>query len=306
MLGLIASGFILTVAPHANAQSLTDLKTAQEKPQSAAKNKAAAPHIIPELPAKNSSQSVNIDPNATNPQSNEPLEITADQTLEWHRNDLQFIARGNVKTVQGDVSILADTQTALYRETASSDFDIYRLTADGQVRIISNGSTAQGDMATYDVDKGVAVLTGKDLKLTTPERTLTARDSIEYFVTQGKLIAIGDAVVTEQKNRIRADRMTALFKTDPRTGQRRVDTMSATGNVIITTPDEVLKGDRGTYDAKTNIARLIGHVTITRGPNVLSGESAEVNLTTNVSKMHGGGATGGRVSGRFFPGSDKK
>ena len=34
-------------------------------------------------------------------QAAQPLEITAAQTLEWHRNDEKFIARGNTRARQG-------------------------------------------------------------------------------------------------------------------------------------------------------------------------------------------------------------
>lgn len=241
---------------------------------------------------------------ATGDNSNRPLEITADETLEWHRNDLKFIARGNVNTTQGDTTIIAETQTADYRETEQSSFDIYRLTAEENVRILSRGNTATGQRAVYDVDKGVAVMTGGDLKITSPERTVTAEDKFEYYVTEGRFTAIGNAVLVQQKDRITAAQMTAFLKDNPQTGKREIDRLTATGNVVITTPTEVLKGQSGEYNAATNTATLTGGVTITRGPNVLAGAQAEVNLNTNVSKMIGGSGTSGRVSGRFYPGSE--
>lgn len=239
----------------------------------------------------------------SNPNSEEPLEITADETLEWHRNDLMFIARGDVSTTQGDVTIKAATQTANYRETDESGFDIYRLTADDNVKIISRGNTATGTRAVYDVDKGVAVMTGDNLKLTSPERVLTANDSFEYYVADGRINALGNAVVVQGTDKIRANKMSAILKQNRTTGKREIDKLTADGNVIITTATEILKGQRGEYNAATNTAKIIGNVTITRGPNILSGAQAEVNLTTNVSKMVGGTGDSGRVSGRFYPGS---
>lgn len=243
-------------------------------------------------------------PAATNPNSDAPLEITADETLEWHRNDLQFIARGNVQTSQGDVTITSGTQTADYRETKQSSFDIYRLIADGNVRIISGGNTASGDRATYNVDQGLAVMTGNNLMLTSPERTLTAKDQFEYYVTDGRLIAKGNAVVIQGQDRIRADEIGALLKDKTISGKREIDKLTADGHVVITTATETLKGQSGIYDADTNTARITGNVTITRGPNTLSGAEAEVNLNTNVSKMMSGSGKNSRVSGRFYPGSE--
>lgn len=241
-----------------------------------------------------------------NPGRDDPLEITADQTLEWHRNDKQYIARGNVIVHQGTVTIHADTLTADYRETSASAFEIYRLTAAGSVRIVSQGNTATGTQAVYDVDRGVAVMTGDNLRLTSPDQDVTAQQSFEYWVTDGKLTARGNAVVKRAGgDTLRADTVSAVFAEDAG-GSRQLKRLNADGNVKITTPTEVLTGNKGQYEAATNIAQITGHVKIARGPNVLEGESAEVNLTTNVSTMKGSPAQGGRVRGVFYPGSEKK
>src|SRR5690606_17134882 len=98
--------------------------------------------------------------------------------------------------------------------------------------------------------------------------------------------------------------------TENEKGERIPQALEAENNVIITTPEEVLTGSRGTYRADTNIAQVSGSVKIRRGPNVLEGERAQVDLTTNVSTMFGGGGTitgsDGRVRGVFYPGSEKK
>jgi lipopolysaccharide export system protein LptA len=247
--------------------------------------------------------------NATeNNTSEQPLEITADKTLEWHRNNNKYIARGNVVVVQGSVTIAAETITADYRETKTSSFDIYNLTAEKNVAISSQEAVAKGDTATYNVDSGLAVMTGQNLIMESPEQTVRARDNFEYYVTEGKLIANGDVVVVRQEDTITADTMTANFEENI-SGKRELRRLDAIGNVKVITPTEVLTGTKGHYDAKTNIAKIIGNVKISRGSNVLEGESAEVNLSTNISKMFGSPAAGGRVRGVFYPentGSDTK
>jgi lipopolysaccharide export system protein LptA len=236
----------------------------------------------------------------------QPLEITADQTLEWHRNDKQFIARGNAAAKQGAVSIAAQTLTADYRESAKSSMDIYRLRAAGGVTIDSQGNRATGDKAEYDVDSGHAVMTGGDLRLTSPDQTVTAQERFEYDVTQGRLSAHGDAVVVRGQDRLAADTVSAQFLDDPATGKRTLRELTADGHVVITTPTETVHGAHGVYHADTNIATLSGGVRIERGPNVLEGSEAEVDLNSNVSRMIGGTEqSGGRVRGVFYPGSDK-
>lgn len=246
-----------------------------------------------------------LDQGDMNPDRDQPLEITAEQTLEWHRDIKQYIARGNVIVAQGAVQIMADTITADYRETESSAFEIYRLTADGNVRIVSQGNTATGQKAVYDVDRGVAVMTGNNLNLTSPDQTVTARDSFEYRVAEGLLKAIGKAHVKRETNTLDADTVSAVFTEDAK-GTRQLNRLNADGNVVITTPTETLTGANGVYDAATNVAAITGDVKIRRGPNILEGERAEVNLTTNVSTMQGSSAPGGRVRGVFYPDSAKK
>ncbi len=240
-----------------------------------------------------------------NPDRDQPLEITADQTLEWHRDTKQYIARGNVIARQGDVTIMAETLTADYRETSASAFEIYRLTADQNVKISSRGNIAYGQKAVYEVDRGVAVMTGNNLRLTSPDQSVTAKESFEYWVTEGRLTARGNAHVVRLEDTLDADTVSAIF-TEDKTGTRQLKNLTADGNVRITTPTETLTGSKGRYDAASNTASINGNVKIARGPNILEGDSAEVNLTTNVSKMKGSTAGGsdGRVRGIFYPGSD--
>lgn len=241
-------------------------------------------------------------------QSEAPLEITADDTLEWHRNDLKFIARGKVIAAQGDVEIKSSTLTAHYRETDKSAIDIYRINADQNVIINSKEATAYGDLAVYNVDQGKATMTGDNLKMVSPDQIVTARDNFEYFVTDGRLIANGAVKIVRGEDTITTDQAIAFFSENAE-GERQLQRLEAKGNVIITTPTEVLYGNQGHYDAASNMAEIYGNVRITRGPNVLEGERAEVDLTTNISRMFGGAASGttgtdsGRVRGVFYPDS---
>lgn len=241
---------------------------------------------------------------AQNPDRGKPLEVIADDTLEWHRNDLFFRAKKNVKVVQGDTVLYSDVLTAKYKDGDKSSMQIYHIQADGNVRIVSSQSKAYGDKATYNVDKGYAVMTGRDLRMVSDGQSLRARDKFEYWVNAGKLIATGNAVAVREGDQISANQMTALF-TEDSNGKRVLKSLEAVGDVVITTPDEVLKGARATYDATETKAVLYDNVVIKRGPNILQGTRAELNTETNVSKIFGGimqdGADGGRVRGVFYP-----
>lgn len=252
--------------------------------------------------------------------SEQPIEITASKTVEWLRNQKQYVARENVVVKQGNMTILADLLTADYRESEASSMEIWQITAEGHVQIKDDKNTAYGDKGVYDVTNGVAVLTGNDLKLVSPDQTVTAKDRMEYHSNERLAKAIGNAKVVRTKDTLAANTITAYFKDQtaqpaPKTdgnggtdvvGGGSLDKLEADGNVVITTPTEILRGSKAVYKADTNIAEMTGKVKIERGENVMEGNRAEVNLNTNVSKMFGSDKDGGRVRGVFFPGSNKK
>src|SRR4051812_21909382 len=65
--------------------------------------------------------------------SAQPLEISADNALEWDRVNKKYVARGNAIAKQKDFEVKADTLVADYREGKDKKTEIYRLTATGNV-----------------------------------------------------------------------------------------------------------------------------------------------------------------------------
>ena len=82
-------------------------------------------------------------------------------------------------------------------------------------------------------------------------------------------------------------------------GKNQVDRIDAYDNVVISTPNEIVRGRRGVYYTKTGIVVLRGSVKITRGNDQLNGDSAEVNLNTGISRLLSGST--GQVRGIFQP-----
>jgi len=238
--------------------------------------------------------------------SKEKVEISANETLEWNQKDKQYTAKGSVEVKQGAVTIKSDTLVADYNEEGRNEgVEIYRITATGNVIIEDQENTAVGGKAVYNVDNGLAVLTGGALRITTPTQTITARDKMEYNTVSGQAKAVGNAEITQGSDRLSAQTITADFVKDTQ-GKQSLKRATAVGGVTVTTPDEVITGSTGVYNAHKNTVEIKGDVKIVRGPNTLEGDRAEVNLVTNISKMHGSAQTGKRVKGVFFPGSEKK
>jgi lipopolysaccharide export system protein LptA len=273
-----------------------------------------------------------------------PIDITARDGIEWRQAEQQVIARGDARAVRGTVTVTADRLTAWYRKKGGSQTaapapvsglagdsstegnEVYRLQADGHVHIFTATDQAQGDRATYDLDQSVLVMTGRDLKLTTPNNVITAKDDLEYWPQKHMAVARGNAVVvTTDAKRVAADTLVAYTTDnpppapatpapaqpqakpsgDPLAASGKLQRVEAFGNVSVRTPTDTVTGDRGVYVPDTGMARLGGNVRITRGQNQLNGAEADVNMKTGIANLvarTGGGAQQpGRVHGLVVP-----
>jgi lipopolysaccharide export system protein LptA len=247
---------------------------------------------------------------------NQPVTINADQGIEWLREQKKYIARGNATATRNNATIKADRLTAYYRDkTGESGQEIFRVDADGNVRITANDQQAQGDKAVYYVDKAVFVLVGKKLRLLSKQGTLTARDSLEYWEDRRLAVARGDATVVQENQRIRADVLTAHVAEQgaappksaesSRSRKKTKDTSKAAdgkglseesgqirqvdafGNVLISLQNAIVRGDTGVYLPANGVATICGNVRITSGNNQLNGKCAEVNLKTGIYRLTG-------------------
>jgi lipopolysaccharide export system protein LptA len=243
------------------------------------------------------------------------LEVTSDRDLEWLQQDHAYVARGNAVAKRGTVTLMGDTLIAYYRpiagaaakpkpaaSTSQTGFDsgtteIWRVVAEGNVHIISEDKDAWGDRAEYDKDKSVVVLTGKALKATTLEDTVTARDSLEYWQDKDMAVARGNAkVVKVNGNTLEGDVIGGHFVKDAH-GTTALKTIESRGNVVVTTTSDVVHGDEGVYDLDTKRSVLFGNVRATHAASTIEGESAEVNMDTGISQVFPG--LGQRVHGLF-------
>jgi len=262
-----------------------------------------------------------------------PIEITASDGIEWRQAEQAVIARGEARAARGGVTVDADRLIARYRPRGGAaqpapqasatnpvaGSEIWRLEAEGRVRIASQTERATGERAVYDLDQAVMVLSGQGLALETPDQRITARDSLEYWPQRRMAVARGGAVVTTTDNRrIAADTLVAYFTEAPQAeaprparpgglpggGEgSRVERVEAFGGVEIRTAEEVVRGDRAAYSPQTGLAQMTGGVRITRGENQLNGQEAIVDLRSGISRLVS--APGQRVQGLILPQSQQ-
>jgi lipopolysaccharide export system protein LptA len=249
----------------------------------------------------------------------------------------QPVAARTVAAQTGPVQPAA-AQSGIAGDTDTAGTEIYRLRAEGHVQIFTPTDHAQGDVAVYDIDQAVLVMTGHDLKLTTPNDVLTSRDTMEYWPQKHMAVARGNAVVvTKDARRVAADVLVAYTtdasapgaasgaapgaaqaaapanssKTPPKTtatppggsddfaASGKLQKVEAFGHVSVRTPTDTATGDRAVYVPDSGIARLADNVRITRGQNQLDGQEGEVNMKTGIARLLRGNAD--RVTGLVVP-----
>lgn len=106
-----------------------------------------------------------------------------------------------------------------------------------------------------------------------------------------------DAVRGDQH--IKSDLMTVYYadtKQPDGTSKSEVSKLDATGNVTVTTKNQIITGEWAKMDVSANTLIVGGHVKLVQGKTTLQGEKLNVDLNTNRTLM-----TGGRVRGSFVP-----
>jgi lipopolysaccharide export system protein LptA len=254
-----------------------------------------------------------------------PVNVQADNGIEWQQNQQLYIARGNAVATRGPATMKADTLIAHYRDAkgaaanTDNNTEIYRVEADGNVVITRDSRTVVGDHADYDMDQGIGIVHGKALKMTTASDVVTARDALEWYDEKQIAIARGDAVAVRPGGRtIKADTLTAyMVKVAPQaqpgspaqpakpaatpgtppsppapgappaagSDESKINRIDAQGHVVVVNGADIGRGDYGVYNAVTNICTLLGNVTVTRGTDVITGQYAVMDLGTNISRI---------------------
>jgi len=240
----------------------------------------------------------------------DPIEISAENGIEWKRDARTYTARGNALAQQGDTSIAADTLIAYLDDQD----ELSNWEAIGNVKIQTGQSTSYGDHATYQESSRLLVLTGKNLKIVTERQTVTARDQIEYWRDKDVVVAKGAVVVVrpEKNTTIHSDEATAYFRDkvdDPATPEdetgdgSEVYQIEAQGHVRVDRKEQTAFSDHLAYNPDTEVAVLTGNVTIHSKDNTYKGARAELDLQNDISRLLP--APGQRVFTTIRPKEDK-
>jgi lipopolysaccharide export system protein LptA len=118
----------------------------------------------------------------------------------------------------------------------------------------------------------------------------------------------GDVHVLQGDTEMRCKLLTVFYEEDTGTrnvkaaepgpgGDKQIKRIEAKGSVVVVQKDQNAAGDAAIFNMRENTVTLTGNVVVTRGADILRGQRLVVDLTTGVSKMDQG-----RVEGLFKSG----
>ncbi len=234
-----------------------------------------------------------------------PIEITADNGIEWDKNREILIASGNAKASRGGITVLAEVLRAYYRKKTTGGTDLYRLDAAGGVKIFSDSESMEGQTAVLDFEQAILKVDGKKVIYKAGPDTITANQQMEYWERQMMAVARGNAVAIHKGKTLRADVLKALLRKN-KTGRSEVYIIEAFNNVLIVSDKDRLRSDHAIYKLDSGIATLKKNVSIVREDSILNGDLAEINLKTGISKLLTVDSVGSkkekpRVRGLIYP-----
>lgn len=228
------------------------------------------------------------------------ITLNADKEVTWDSQAQKMTAIGNAVATKDDMIVKAQKMEAYYAKNDSNGKNtITEVHALNNVIMTSPKANAFGDSLDYDVIKDEVILKGQPAKLKTEKEEITAKQSITYYPTAQKAIALGDVQASDKdNNKIFSEKMIAFFKKDAN-GNMSMDKVEIYDNVKIVTKDATVTADKGLYLPKTAVIKLFDNVLIDQQGNKLKGDFAETNLNTGKSRIIAGQTSQGRVSGIF-------
>ncbi len=218
-------------------------------------------------------------------QDGSPVEIYADEAIEWHKNDNKYIAIGNAKAKSGSMVLKSDKIEAFYDESDDSAMDIRLVKAHRRVKIIDNKlEITGGNLAEYNLKKDHFSIFGKDLILTSEKNKLKSTNKMEYWRQKGVAIATGNATaIKENEFIIKAEKL--IWYINEINDKMDVKKILGFNNVSIRSNNEVAFSDKALYNRISGICKLFGNVKLQRGTSFLTGDYAEMDLNKGISKL---------------------
>lgn len=122
--------------------------------------------------------------------------VTAKDSLEYHEDKKMAVARGRAMGENQGNRVEGDTLVALFGQNAAGQMDMTQLNAKGNVIIVTkDGGVSRGDVAVYDVQKNIAVLSS-NVRITRGQTQLAGdKAEVDFATGQSRLVNSGSGRV---------------------------------------------------------------------------------------------------------------
>lgn len=138
-------------------------------------------------------------------------------------------------------------------------------------------------------------------------------DKLEVFQEESRAVFSGNVIVIKGEMVMKANMMNVFYApsenqtSQPESGSfgSSIKKIIAKGNLFVTNKLETISGDKGVYEASTDIINITGDVVLTKEKNIIKGSHLTYDMKTGKSKIIGGDNNKNRVRGLFVPEDSK-
>jgi len=218
--------------------------------------------------------------------SGAPIQIDASNGIECDQDKQKCTAKGNIKVTQGDARMTCDQLIAYFKKDTKNQQNIDRIEAMGNVHAWSTKEDRHiySDYGHYDVNQQFLTLKGTKIRIEADQARLVTSGKATF--DQKSMIAHTTArsFMSREDRTLQADTLEAHFM-EGKQGEVVLSHITGYGNVVVSSPQDIIEGDKGHYDAKTEVAKMDGNIIVTRADTRITGNSGEVNMRTGQSKI---------------------
>lgn len=118
-------------------------------------------------------------------------------------------------------------------------------------------------------------------------------DRLEIDQATGRAVLTGNVVVAQGDMRLSAGQVVVDYA--ELDGQRRIERLNASGDVLIISGEDAAEGQEAVYTLDTSNVVMTGDVVVTQGGNTLAGDRLDIDLAS------GAGTVTGRVRTTLQP-----
>ena len=191
------------------------------------------------------------------------------------------------------------------RRTATSERNFFTVAVVAAVLALAGANAgAQQNQGPANALQGFSKNRGQPVKIQAATLEVRDKDKIATFT--------GDVRVVQGDTEMRSKVMVVFYEEEPGkpsmpaaqpgpSGSQQIRRMEAKGGVVVTQKDQTAVGDTADFEMQSNTVTLTGNVVVTQGQDVVKGHKLVVDLTTGVSKFDGG-----RVDALFNTGGNKQ